>query len=85
MEAPFRLCSQRRFRLLFSPQEAPLEASFTPFTTLFKRRSQRLDVTNEALLAGDAGSWRAPVRLFLPVDAGSSKAWSAAGVGRLPP
>ena len=33
----------------------------------FKRYSQRLKVTSEALLAGDAGSWKAPVRLFMPL------------------
>ena len=43
--------------------------------------SPRLEVTSEALPAGDAGSWRAPMRLFLPIDADSSKVWTAAGDG----
>ena len=43
--------------------------------------SPRLEVTGEALLASDAGSRRAPVRLFLPVDASGSKVWTAAGDG----
>ena len=34
---------------------------------LFRRYSQRLEVTSEDLLAGDVGSRKAPVRLFMPL------------------
>ena len=40
-----------------------------------------LEVTDDALPAGDAGIWRGSVRLFLPVDASDSKVWTAAGDG----
>ena len=33
----------------------------------FKRYSQRLEVTSETLLVGDAGSQMAPMRLFMPL------------------
>ncbi|RVW19123.1 hypothetical protein CK203_095133 [Vitis vinifera] len=38
-----------------------------PLGAPFKHCSQRLEVTSEALLADDVGSWRTPVRLFLPL------------------
>ncbi|RVW91499.1 Retrovirus-related Pol polyprotein from transposon TNT 1-94 [Vitis vinifera] len=51
---------------------APFQASFhagkrRPLGVLFRRYSQRLEVTSEDSLAGDVGSRKAPVRLFMPL------------------
>lgn len=43
--------------------------------------SPQLEVTSEALPACDARSRRVPVRLFLSIDAGGSKVWTAASDG----
>ena len=50
----------------------PFQASFRagkrrPLGVPFRRYSHRLEVTNEDLLAGDVGSRKAPVRLFMPL------------------
>ena len=43
--------------------------------------SPRLEVTDEALPAGDVSGRRALVRLFLSIDVGDSKVWIEAGDG----
>ncbi|RVW88179.1 Copia protein [Vitis vinifera] len=82
---------RRRF-LLQAPVQAPLQAPLeAPFVGVvppsWASPSAIPGMLQETPLEAPSGAvhsnWRAPLRLFLPLDEGSSKAWSAASVGRV--
>ena len=66
--AIFRAATNAISRAIPTPFQASFRADKRcPLGAPFRRYSQRLKVTNEALLAGDAGSRKAPMRLFMPL------------------